>query len=76
MAWTGEEGPVVFFAAQPRAAAVSRALSRNVIPPSARDLGLGSMRELHPRCRLFDLTGQGMVAVAMDVLAQRVKDLK
>ena len=76
MAWTGEEGPVVFSAAQPRAAAVSRALSRNMIPPSARDLGLGSMRELRPRCRLFDLTGQGMVAMAMDALAQRASGLK
>ena len=34
------------------------------------------MRGVGPLCRVFDLTAQGMVAIAMDALAQRVKDLK
>ena len=76
LAWTGGEGLVVLFAAQPRAVAVTWLFSAIMVPPSARSLAPGSMRELRPLCHSFDLPTQGMVADAMDVLAQRVKVLE
>ena len=76
MAWAVEGGLESLFAGQPRAAAVVWLPSVCMIQPSARDLGPRTMREL---CSLYHSPGlltQGMVAVAMVALAQRVKALE
>ena len=68
-----EEDLEVFYADQPRAAAVVWLLSASMIQPSAGVFGPRSTRELRLLCHSLDPPIQGMVAQVMDVLAQGVK---
>ena len=73
LAWAVEEGLAIPSAGQPRAAGVVWLPSVCLTQPSARGLGPRATRELCSLCHSLGLLFQGMVAVTMVALAQRVK---